>query len=191
MPDWIVKALATLEALSGWLLLALTAALAIVLFAPAPPGIDLEPIRRDWGGWIFTGQVIFGLLALARFAQWATGTVQSALQRRRARESEEAELERAQEERARYERDVLAHLDTLSSEERDALRYLVEKNQRTAVGVLHFGVLHTLHTKGLLEVKAGILTPLEAPHTVPNFVWNALIERRDELFSTDTRQRRR
>ena len=196
MPDWIAQTLAVLEALSGWVLLALTIALGFVLFAPTPPGIDLEPIRRDWGGWIFFGQVVFGFLTLARFAQWCAATVRSALQRQRegveeeerqwqAHEREEAELKRTQEERVQYESRVLAHLDTLSSEERDALKYLVEHNQRTAVGILHFGVLHTLRTKGLLEVQPGILTPLKTPHTVPDFVWDALFERRDELFGAD------
>jgi len=196
VPDWIVKTLAILNALSGWVLLALTIALGVVLFAPTPPGIDLEPIRRDWGGWIFFGQVVFGFLTLARFAQWAAATVRSALQRQRERveeeerqrqahKREEAELARAQEERAQYKSDALAHLDTLSSEERDALKYLVQHNQRTAVGSMYFGVLHTLHTKGLLEVASGILTPLRAPHTVPNFVWDALLERKDELFGAD------
>ena len=202
MPDWIAKTLAILDALSGWVLLALTIALGVVLFAPTPPGIDLEPIRRDWGGWIFFGQVVFGFLTLARFLQWAAATVRSALQRQRERveeeerqrqahKREEAEVAREKEERTQYESRVLAHLDTLSNEERDALKYLVEHNQRTAVGVLHFGALHTLHTKGLLEVPAGILTPMEAPHTVPDFVWNALLVRRDELFGADTGRRRR
>ncbi len=196
MPDWIARTLAVLEALSGWVSLALTIALGFVLFAPAPPGIDLEPIRRDWGGWIFFGQVVFGFLTLARFAQWSAATVRSALQRQRegvkeeqrqrqAHEREEAELKRAQEERAQYESDVLAHLDTLSSEERDALNYLVQHNQRTAVGSMYVGALHTLHTKGLLEVPSGILTPLQAPHTVPDFVWDTLFERKDELFGAD------
>lgn len=202
MPDWIAKTLAILDALSGWVLLALTIALGIVLFAPTPLGIDLQPIRRDWGGWIFVGLVVFGFLTLARFAQWAAATVRSALQRQRERveeeerrrqahEREQAEVAREQEERAQYKSRVLAHLDTLSSEERDALKYLVEHNQRTDVGPLHFGVLHTLHTKGLLEVQAGILTPMRAPHTVPDFVWNALLVRRDELFGADTGRRRR
>ncbi len=202
MPDWIVRTLAILDALSGWVLLALTIALGVVLFAPTPPGIDLEPIRRDWGGWIFFGQLVLGFLTLARFAQWAAATVRSILQRQRERaeqeerqrqahEREQTELAREQEKRAQYESRVLAHLDTLSSEERDALKYLVEHNQRTAVGALHFGVLHTLDTKGLLEVQPGILTPLEVPHTVPDFVWDALLKRKDELFGADTGRRRR
>lgn len=202
MPDWIAKTLAILDALSGWVLLALTIALGVVLFAPTPPGIDLEPIRRDWGGWIFFGQVVFGFLTLARFVQWAAATVRSARQRQRERveeeerqrqahKREEAEVAREKEERTQYESRVLAHLDTLSSEERDALKYLVENNQRTAVGVLVFGVLHTLRTKGLLEVQTDILTPMKAPHTVPEFVWNALLVRRDELFGADTGRRRR
>jgi len=184
VPDWIAKTLAILDALSGWVLLALTMALGFVLFVPTPPGIDLQPIRRDWGGWIFVGLVVFGFLTLARFAQWAAATVRSALQRQSERVEEE-------ERRAQYESRVLAYLDTLSNEERDALKYLVEHNQRTAVGVLHFGELHTLHNKGLLEVPAGILTPMKAPHTVPDFVWNALLVRRDELFGADTGRRRR
>ncbi len=178
MPDWIAQTLAVLEALSGWVLLALTIALGIVLFAPTPPGIDLEPIRREWGGWIFIAQVVFGFLTLARFAQWAAATVRSAVQRHRKGVEEEAR-------RNKYESRVLAHLDTLSSEERDALKYLVQHNQRTAVGALPFGVLHTLRTKELLEVQPGILTPLKTPHTVPDFVWDALFERRDELFGAD------
>lgn len=178
------------------MLLALTIALGVVLFAPTPPGIDLEPIRRDWGGWIFFGQVVLGFLTLARFAQWAAATIRSALQRQRERadkeerrrqahEREEAELTGAQAKRTQYESGVLAHLETLSSEERDALKYLIQHSQRTAVGSMYFGALHTLHTKGLLEVASGILTPLEAPHTVPAFVWEALLERKDELFGTD------
>ncbi len=178
MPDLIIKTLAILGALSGWILLALTFALGVVLFAPTPPGIDLEPIRHEWGGWIFIAQVVFGFLTLARFAQWAAATVWSALQRHRKGVEEEAR-------RNKYESAVLAQLDTLSSQERDALKYLVQHNQRTAVGVLHFGTLHTLRTKGLLEVQSGILAPQKAPHTVPDFVWDALLERKDELFGAD------
>lgn len=114
MPDWIARTLAILDALSGWVLLALTIALGVVLFAPTPPGIDLEPIRRDWGGWIFFGQVVLGFLTLARFAQWAAATVRSVLQRQRERaeqeerqrqahEREQTELAREQEKRAQYE----------------------------------------------------------------------------------------
>ncbi len=178
VPDWIVKTLAGLAALSVWVLIPLTAALWVVLFAPAPQGIDLEPIRREWGGWIFFALVVVGFLALARIAQWITTKTQAAIQGRRERAAERAG-------RVQYERDVRKHLDTLSADERETLKYLVENNERTAVGVLHSGVLHTLRTKGLLVVGSGVLSLLNAPHTVPGFVWEALLERKDELFGTD------
>lgn len=167
MPDWIAKALSVLSALSVWVLLALTAALGFILFAPPPDGIDLGPIRRDWGGWIFSGLVVFGFLTLARFTQWVTAKIKT------------------RSIRAQHERDVLSHLDTLSDEENKALKYLVENNQRTAVGVMHFGVLNTLRSKGLLEINTTLLTPMDAPHTVPAFVWEALFKKKNELFGLD------
>ena len=64
MPDWIATLLKVLSALSGRILLALTLAAAVILFAPTPSSIDLEPIRQEWGGWIYSGGVVFGLLTL-------------------------------------------------------------------------------------------------------------------------------
>ena len=186
MPDWIVRTLAILNALSGWVFLALAIALGVFLFAPTPAGIDLELIRQNWGGWLYLGLVVFGFLALARFAQWVAGTVRSAIRQRREGIDREAELENEQQQQEEHRETVLGHLDTLSSEERDVLKYLVENNQRTAVGSMVSGALHTLYTKGLLEVAPGILTPLQASHTVPDFVWDALIERSDELFGANS-----
>ena len=128
VPDWISKTLSVLAALSGWFLLAMTVALAVVLFAPTPEGIDLATIRQEWGGWIFAALVVFGCLAIARFTQWASSTVGIALERRRGskdeelhqqreREREEAEQARQQRHRAEYERDegggVVAAVDDL------------------------------------------------------------------------------
>ena len=140
VPDWIIKALPILIALSGWPSLAFTAALGIVLFAPTPPGIDLQSIRDDWGGWFFVGLVFFGLIALVRFAQWVVAMVGLELQ-------EKSEKARKREERKQHESHVLSYLDTLSSEENQVLNHLVENNQRTAVGMPLCGVLHTLRTK--------------------------------------------
>lgn len=168
MPDWLAKTLEVLSALSGWVLSALAAACAVVLFAPAPARIAIDPLRKDWGGWFFAGLIFFGFLALARVMQWGTSTIRNAWNARATQ--------------ILLQREVLSHLDTLSAAEREALKYLVEHNQRTAVGALHFGALSTLRSKGLLEVATGIITPLETPHTVPIFVWDELLKRKGELF---------
>jgi Sec-independent protein translocase protein TatA len=193
MPDWFGKMLTILDALSGWVLFALAASLALVLLAPTPTGVDLGPLRRDWGGWIYAAFVVFGSLACARLAQWVTALVREKVQQERQQKyrkeqeqqeqaREQAKTKKEQKELERRKCEILKYLDTLSEEERTALHYLVQRNQRTGIGPIHFGPLHTLSSKGLLEMTARVFSQLDAPFTVPDFVWDALLERKEELF---------
>ena len=175
MPDWIAKTLSVLSALSGWVLLALAIAPAVILFAPTPGGVNLELIRREWGGWIYFGGVVAGLLTLARFAQWVIAKHEKEKQGRPLR------MLRSKQ-RAAFERDVLAQLNNLSQSERLILQHLVEKDQRTIVDSHHDIALEMLRAKGLVEASDYIRARHSIPYTVPDFVWAALLARRDELF---------
>lgn len=178
-PEWFVKALAAFNGISGWVWPLLAAAGTIVLCAPIP---DLAEFRRDQVYWILPTTIVFGALAFVKPAEWVQASVARAWQRRakrRAREKAEAK--------------TLAHMDTLSSEEKVILSKCVSRGQRTYVistimmayspGEImaqrkSFGAATALVSKGILVLPSR--TGSELPYTIPVFVWDEL-QRREEV----------
>jgi len=68
--DWLIKALAALEAVGGYTTGALAIAGTIILLLPTPiRDIDLTPLRQSWGGWITALTILFGALTVAKLAR--------------------------------------------------------------------------------------------------------------------------
>src|ERR1700691_4735319 len=122
-PDWISKTLATLDAISGYTYVALAVAAALILFVPSPlDGIDLGPIRKDWGGWIAACMVAFALLAIAKIARTIHPMIANAWIARSDRRA-----------RTMRQADVLNHLNTLSLNERNLLARCLTNNERSII----------------------------------------------------------
>jgi Super-infection exclusion protein B len=80
---------------------------------------------------------------------------------------------------------TLRNLETLSRDELFVLAFCLDRNQRT-VALYPFGQRATaLVQKGLL-VPANYGTALEFNHTIPDFVWDELQRRRNEILPADT-----
>jgi hypothetical protein len=83
-----------------------------------------------------------------------------------------------------WRREALAHLDTLSHEEKNILLGCVSRGERTfTVSIIKPDILaaaHALHSKGLVEssLETGFISGLASPYTIPTFVWDALQRRR-------------
>lgn len=75
---------------------------------------------------------------------------------------------------------VLRHLSTLDASERAALSYCVSHNQKSFQAKITTPWAISLVEKGL-AVKAGYGSILEYPHTIRDFVWDELLNRREEF----------
>jgi hypothetical protein len=182
LPDWITKALSAVDTISGWIFGCLAAALAFLLWGPDIGGYGAGDLRSKYGSWIFALVVIFGALSAAQTLRAFHGSVTGWLARRRTRRDQSeahAEAERAE---AHRRRDVLKHLDTLSPDEAKALAWFLANNQRTTTGALTEKILGLLRAKGLMEAHAGSYSRLEIPHTIPEFVWEELQQRREQFL---------
>jgi hypothetical protein len=172
-PDWVSKALATLDAISGYTCAALAVAAGLILFIPSPLlGIELGPIRKDWGGFIASAMIVLALLAIARSIRSIHSIISKALLARsaqRARDGRKAE--------------VLAHLDALSEDERNFMAYCLKNNQRSTVGNTMHGTVAMLAAKGLMLATPGgpAFSPAKMPCIIPDFVWVEL-KKRKALF---------
>jgi hypothetical protein len=176
--DWVSKTLATLDAINGYTYTALAIAAGLILFLPSPLlGIDLSPIRRDWGAWIVAGVILFALLAVAKCARAVHPMIGNALLARSARRA-----------RNMRQADVLKHLDTLSIDERNILAYRLAKNERSMVSSYLNGPLTMLVAKGLFQMTpTPIFTATKMPYTIPDFVWTELQKRKEEFPLPETR----
>ena len=70
-PELAVKGLTAFDHVSGWTCGALAIVSAFLLFSPYTLGIDLTPIRQNYGGWIFTVMAILGALTAAKMLRHA------------------------------------------------------------------------------------------------------------------------
>jgi hypothetical protein len=171
-PDWVSKTLATLDAISGYTYAALAIAAALILFIPSSTfGVDLAPIRKAWGAWLFAAMIALALLAIAKVVRAIhplVGKGLLALSARRARKMKRAE--------------ILSHLDSLSEEERNLLAHCVSTNQRSIIGNYLNGALTMLVSKGLFQMAPNpIFTPARMPYLIPDFVWAELQKRKAQF----------
>ena len=180
-PDWVSKTLATLDAISGYTYAALAAACGLILFLPSPLlGIDLAPIRRDWGGWIVVGMIAVAFLALAKMARAVHPLIANAIVARSARRA--LNMKQAE---------ILAHLDALSVAERNLLACCLANNEKTIISNYLNGPLTMLVAKGIVRMAPNpIFTPMKMPYIIPDFVWAELQRRRAEFPPEDSNQRR-
>ncbi len=170
-PEWVSKTLATIDAISGYTYAALAVAGGVIIFLPSPIfGVDLGPLRKVWGAWIGAGTIAFAVLMIAKMARTFHTWVVSALIVRNAR--------RAQ---GMREADVLAHLATLSNEERKLLARCLADNRRSVMGNHLNASLVQLASKGLFEIPTQISTPMQMTYVIPDFVWVALQERKADF----------
>jgi hypothetical protein len=148
-PDWVSKTLATLDAISGYTYTALAFAGGLILFLPSPMfGIDLSPIRAQWSAWIGVGVIVFAALAIGKLVRTIHGTVASAWAIHK--------MQRGQKKR---KAEVLAHLDTLSEDEKRLLSNCLADNRRSVIGNYLDAPLVRLPSKGIFEIPTQISRP--------------------------------
>jgi hypothetical protein len=171
-PDWISKTLATLDAISGYTYAALAVAAGLILLAPVWQfGTELAPIRKEWGGWLFAAMIVFVLLAIAKAIRAIHPMIGNAFRAYTGRRK-----------RRRQQAEILAHLDTLSEEERNYVAHFVANNERSTVGNYLNGTLTMLVSKGLFQmVPNPIFTPARVPYIIPDFVWKELQKRKTQF----------
>src|ERR1700680_1854890 len=122
-PDWVSQTLATLDTVSGYTYVALAVAAGLILFLPSPLfGTDLSSIRKDWGGLVAVGMIVFALLAVAKIARAIHPMIANAWLARSDRRA-----------RTMRQADVLNHLHTLSLDERNLLARCLANNERSII----------------------------------------------------------
>lgn len=121
----------------------------------------------------------------SNLAQWLVDGYKASCRQRlkqKEQDKEEAKQERL---RAEYRQQVLGYLDTLSEVEREILSFLVQKNQQSFTADMAGKLIATLKQKGLVEMGPGVHTQLDWPFTVPNFVWEELMRRKEDFNIAD------
>ena len=84
MVSWFSRAIALLDALSGYFLLALTVAGAIILMLPPTlVGVNITTFREIWGVWVLISTILFGCLWVAKLARWLFDPVRRMARKRR------------------------------------------------------------------------------------------------------------
>jgi len=99
--------------------------------------------------------------------------------RRKLKEKEQKEK------RAEFEKIVLARIDHLDPRE---LRYLADclrNNSQSFYTYVHSPYASTLGSKGLIAIPGGTHHQDHYPFIVNDFVWKALLERKDEIPNKD------
>lgn len=172
-----------ISSISGWVTAAITGAGAFVLLVDEVQGVSLIPLRAEYGSWILLVTIVASFLTVAKFCQFIQRSIAEWLLARRKAVRELADLEKREAAIAAHRRSVLAHLDTLSPNERRALSIMVSTNRRTASAPVMHSVASMLKSKGLLEIPEGVYTAFSFPFTIPGFVWEELQQRKAEFNS--------
>lgn len=134
---------------------------------------------------LIAAAVILGCLTLTSLVAEAWGAVKQSrkagqLEARRSLRKKEADDRLAE-----AQATVLKRLEHLSTEEIHVLAEALRRPAQSFVWSLHDGTISNLMGKHLVTSPGGTHHQDYYPFTIPDFVWAALLERRDEFLEKD------
>lgn len=134
---------------------------------------------------VIAAAVVFGCLTLTSLIGEAWGAVK---QFRKAGQLEARRSLRQKEAKDRLTEaqvTVLKRLEHLSAEEIHVLAEALRQSAQSFNWPVHDGCISNLGLKGLLDSPGGEHNRYHYPFTIPDFVWAALLGRRDEFLERD------
>lgn len=148
---------------------------------------ELHPLARPG---VIIAAIVFGSLSFATvcgmiYADWKQRHKATLLARRRELRRREAKQDLAE-----YQAQVLKRLDYLSKEEIAYLADCLRKNQQSFLAHLNGGHVSNLQAKGLVDSPGGIHHRAYYPFYIVDFVWEALLQRRQEFTAKDDAYKR-
>ena len=185
-PEWVTKALATLDAISGYTFTFLALAGAIILWAPSPLlGVDLSPIRSGWGAWLLVATILCLSLALGKMIRALHASIARSRRERTARQAAEVEERRKknEEEAARREHadQIRRRCDWLSASEKNLVAFcLLECRQSITMPVSNPTVAQLVHKRLLSPGGGGRMSA--TAFTFPDDVWEHIVSRGIDAF---------
>jgi hypothetical protein len=160
--------------------------LALSHFGAVP--LDLLPY-----GWTIV--LVAALLFLCLSVTAAGGEAYGAWKRHRAdkkaRARQQAKRDERQLAREKYKEAVLKRLDCLSQKEHRVLADQLRKNERSFEGWAYSSTASNLMAAGLVGSPGGTAHQDYYPYFVVDFVWDALLARRNEFLAKDDENLRR
>lgn len=185
-PEWVTKALATLDAISGYTFGFLALAGAIILWAPSPLlGVDLSPIRAGWEAWLLAITILCFSLALGKMVRALHASIARGRRERARRQAAEGEerRKREEEEAARGARadQIRRRCDWLSASEQNLVAFcLLERRQSITMPVSNPTVAQLVHKRLLSPGGGGRMSA--TAFTFPDDVWEHIVSRGIDAF---------
>jgi hypothetical protein len=149
---------------------------------------ELDPLARPL---TILAAVVFGALSFAELS----GVGYDAFMQRRKRTLLAARREIRRAERARdlaeYQAQVLKRLDYLSVREIAYVADCLRKNEQSFLAYANSGALSNMMARGLVGSPGGEHHRDYYPYYFADFVWQALLARKDEFIEKDNEHKRR
>ncbi len=164
------------------------AALLLLNFFGVVPLSALGPF-----GWtlVLVAMLLFGCLSLGAASGEGYETWKRHLAEKRVRARQHAKREEREETREKYEAQVLKRLHYLSRKEHRVLADQLRKNERSFEGWAYSSTASNLMAAGLIGSPGGTAHQDYYPYYVVDFVWDALLVRREDFLAKDDENNRR
>ena len=91
------------------------------------------------------------------------------------------ETHQTKKKQAEKKKRIIAELDDLNDREREILSFALLTNQRSFTAGIDGEKLTSLMTGGLVVRQSGVHSMIEWPYFIPEFVWDAMKDRRQEF----------
>jgi hypothetical protein len=182
----LLKSPVLLHFLLPFLILIVTGVGSVILWQPAISAlfhVELTAEQKNWVGLATLAAYISLAAYLTICAGWAVRKKfqRAEVERRRTSRMQtkvEEEARAANERKKNHEEKVFCNLEYLNKDEKRILNRALQEDSRTVVTTLHHHACSSLSSKGLLELPTGCFTQINAPFTIPLFVWQHLTESR-------------
>jgi hypothetical protein len=113
------------------------------------------------------------------------------LAEKKVRARQQAKRDESELAREKYKAEVLKRLGFLSRKEHRVLADQLRKNERSFEGWAYSSTASNLMAAHLVGSPGGTANQDHYPYYVVDFVWDALLERRDEFLAKDEENKRR
>jgi hypothetical protein len=164
------------------------AALLLLNFFGVVPLSALGPF-----GWtlVLVALLLFGCLSIGAASSEGYEVWKRHRAEKKVRARQQAKREEHEEARDKCRAEVLKRLDYLSRKEHRVLADQLRKNERSFEGWAYSSAVSNLMAAGLVGSPGGRAHQDYYPYYVVDFVWDALLERREQFLAKDDDNRRR
>jgi hypothetical protein len=97
----------------------------------------------------------------------------------------------ARQEQAEYQAQVLKRLDYLAAPEIGQIAWCLRKNQQTFTAAIYSPTVANMRARGFVETPPGVYNQDRCPFYFTDFVWEALLARKEEFIRKDDEEQRK